>query len=177
MRTILFAALMLIATGLCAQETRRMSYMTSLGTGVDMSRPSHTPFEWQMAACYNFNGRLSAGVGTGITVYEKALCPLFARVRYCFSDTRRLSPFVEGQVGYGIALASDANGGFMVNPAAGVAYNLLCGAKLFLAVGYEGQRLERLRKFQNDIISAEFAEELNHSVIAVRVGVEFGGRR
>ena len=80
-------------------------------------------------------------------------------------------------MGYGIALASDANGGFMVNPAAGVAYNLLCGAKLFLAVGYEGQRLERLRKFQNDIISAEFAEELNHSVIAVRVGVEFGGRR
>lgn len=55
----------------------------------------------------------------------------------------------------------------------GVQYALRCGVHLFFAAGYELQRLERLRKYEGRWFSAEFAEQLSHGTLLLKVGVLF----
>ena len=52
-------------------------------------------------------------------------------------------------------------------------YALRCGVHLFFAAGYELQRLERLRKYEGRWFSAEFAEQLSHGTLLLKVGVLF----
>ena len=40
-------------------------------------------------------------------------------------------------------------------------------------MGYDIQKLERLKGYENDIISAGFVEKLNHNIISMKIGVEF----
>jgi hypothetical protein len=54
-----------------------------------------------------------------------------------------------------------------------VQYALRCGVHLFFAAGYELQRLERLRKYEGCWFSAEFAEQLSHGTLLLKVGVLF----
>lgn len=64
-------------------------------------------------------------------------------------------------------------GGLLLNPELGVQYALRCGVHLFFAAGYELQRLERLRKYEGRWFSAEFAEQLSHGTLLLKVGVLF----
>ena len=73
----------------------------------------------------------------------------------------------------GEMIRRDANGGLLLNPELGVQYALRCGVHLFFAAGYELQRLERLRKYEGCWFSAEFAEQLSHGTLLLKVGVLF----
>ena len=165
--------LIFLGTAVHAQEIRRISYATTIGTGFDMSKPSYTPFIWQINGNYNFNERLSTGVGTGISLFEKPIVPLFADVKFRLCKPRKFTPFIQCGVGYGIAVSKDTNGGIYLNPAAGISYSVYKRMKLFVSISYELQKLERLKKFYSEIATVEFSEKLSHNLISMKIGVEF----
>lgn len=173
MRTLIIIALIFLGKAVHAQEIRSISYATTIGTGLDMSKPSCTPFIWQIIGSYNFNKRLSAGVGTGISLFEKPIVPLFADVKFLICKPRKFTPFIQCGVGYGIAVSKDANGGICLNPAVGISYSVYKRMKLFVSVGYELQKLERLKKFNSEIVTVEFSEKLSHNLISLKIGVVY----
>ncbi len=173
MRTIIILVLIFLGTTIHAQEIRCISYATTIGTGFDMSKPSYTPFIWKVSGNYNFNERLSTGVGTGISLFEKPIVPLFADVKFRICKPKKYTPFIQCGVGYGIAVSKDANSGIYLNPAAGISYSIYKRMKLFVSVGYELQKLERLKKFDSEIATIEFSEKLSHNLISMKIGVEF----
>lgn len=166
---VLFA----VVTGVKAQDIKRFSFATTIGIGIPMSTPSSTPFEWQVLGYYNFNGRFSAGIGTGISVYEKALIPLFADVKFNITKPRKLTPYLECGAGYSFAPDKNANGGIYLNPAVGVQWAVCPKMKLLLAVGYEMQKYEHLKSYNNQHFEAEFKEQLNHNSISIKIGFLF----
>lgn len=166
-------ALVFLGIAVHAQEIRRISYATTIGTGFDMSKPSCMPFIWQVIGNYNFNERLSAGVGTGISLFEKPIVPLFADAKFLICKPRKFTPFIQCVVGYGIAVSKDANGGIYLNPAVGISCSVYKRMKMFVSVGYELQKLERLKKFDSEIVAVEFSEKLNHNLISLKIGVVY----
>lgn len=170
---ILFFAASTAITGAKAQRSERLSFATTIGTGIAINAPASTPFTWQMAGYYNFNSRLSAGVGTGLSAYEKILIPLFGSVKFNIIKPRKLTPYIECSAGYGFAPGKNTNGGFYLNPSAGMLWAIGKITKLSLALGYETQHLERLKKQENEYFRAEFAEKLNHNNISIKAGFIF----
>lgn len=156
-----------------AQETKCFSFATTIGTGIDMSTPSSTPFSWQVTGHYNLNNRFAVGLGTGLSFYEKLLIPLYADVKFMIIKPKKITPFLECAAGYSFAPDKDANGGFFLNPSVGVQYSIHNDKKLFLALGYEIQKLERLKKYENQFIATEFSEKLNHNLLSFKVGFMF----
>ena len=141
-----------------AQQTERFTFATSVGTGIDMNEPSATPFTWQALGYYAINKRFSVGIGTGLSIYEKALIPLFADAKFLITKPRKFTPYIECGVGYSFAPDKNANGGFY---------------KLFLALGYESQKLEQLKTQKQSLFTAEFAEKLSHNAISIKIGFIF----
>lgn len=172
MRKIILSLLVLSGTFAYARERKQVSYMTTVGMGICMNTPVSIPFTWQVSGHYNFGGHFSSGIGTGVSFYEKNLVPLFADVRYRLGRSRKFVPFVGCSAGYGFALSGKSNGGIYVNPSVGVQYSVHRRMMLFVSLGYELQRFERLKSYKNSILSAEFAEHLSHQLISVKVGIE-----
>lgn len=166
---VLFA----VVTGVKAQDSDHFSFATTIGTGIPMSTPASTPFEWQVLGYYNFNHRFSAGVGTGISVYEKALIPLFADAKFNITKPRKFTPYLECGAGYSFAPDKNANGGLYLNPSVGVQWAVCTKMKLLFAVGYEMQKYERLKNYNNQYFETEFKEQLNHNSISIKIGVLF----
>lgn len=166
--TAAFAALS--ATG---QSGPRFSFSTALGTGISMSEPACTPLLWRVTGYYNVGGRFAAGVGTGLSFYEKTLIPVYADVRLLVTRSRRFTPFLQCGAGYSFAPQSNANGGIMLAPAVGVQYALRGTMRLLLSAGYELQKLERLRKYAGGGFSAQFCEKLGHHAISLKFGFLF----
>lgn len=173
MKNIILAILILYGSIVNAQEVRRISFTTFIGTGFDMSKPSYTPFIGQIMGNYNFNERFSVGVGTGVSLYEKPLIPVFADAKVNVCKPRKFTPFIKCCAGYGFAVSDDANGGIYINPAIGISCVLQKRMKLLAQMGCDMQKLERLKRYENDIVSAEFVEKLNHNIISLKVGIEF----
>lgn len=156
-----------------AQQTERISFATSIGTGIDMNEPATTPFSWHVLAHYAVSKRFSAGIGTGLSIYEKALIPLFANVKYAIARPKKFTPYAECGIGYSFAPDKCANGGFYLNPSIGVQYSVSGGMKIFFALGYELQKLERVKKQEQVLFTAKFAERLRHNAISIKIGVMF----
>lgn len=150
-----------------------MSCFATIGTGLDMGKPSSTPFTWQILGYYKLSGKWSVGAGSGLSFYEKMLIPVYGDVRYQIGRERKFTPYVELGIGYSFATAGNANGGFFINPSIGLQYPLKDRMKLQLAIGYELQKLERLKKQTDDYFYKEFAEKLNHNMISVKLGLCF----
>ena len=140
---------------------------------VGLTRPSSVPVVWRVTGHYNVSRRFSVGAGTGVSCYEKTLVPLFADAKFLLTRRRSFTPYAGCAAGYAFAPRRDANGGLLLNPELGVQYALRCGVHLFFAAGYELQRLERLRKYEGRWFSAEFAEQLSHGTLLLKVGVLF----
>jgi hypothetical protein len=172
MKKILFV-LIFVGTIAHAQDFIRVSYSTAFGTGIDMGSPASNPFIWQIIGSYNFNEHVSAGIGSGVSLYEKPIIPLFADVKFKVRKQGKFIPFIEFGAGYGIATSDNTNGGIYINPSIGVSYSVYKRTKLFIAAGYESQKMELLKRYENNLISVEFAEKLRHNLISVKVGVEF----
>lgn len=162
-----------VFAGVKAQDNDRFSFATTIGTGIPMSTPASTPFELQVLGYYNFNHRFSAGVGTGVSVYEKMLIPLYADLKFNIIKPRKFTPYLECGAGYSFAPDKNANGGLYLNPSVGVQWAVCTKMKLLFAVGYEMQKYERLKSHTNQYFEAEFKEQLNHNSISIKIGVLF----
>lgn len=156
-----------------AQQTDRLTVVTSIGTGFAMSEPATMPFTWQMLGNYSISKRLSIGVGTGLSIYEKALIPLFADAKFMIVKPIKFTPYLECGVGYSFAPDKNANGGFYLSPSIGIQYSIHGNKMIFFALGYELQKFERLKKQEQSLFTAEFLEKLNHSSISVKIGFIF----
>lgn len=168
-------ALSFAATGQATAQvsgTDKISLTTTLGAGFAVDGRDRS-FAWRFTAHYNPTAHWSTGVGTGISVYEKVLVPLFADVRYRIGRERLFTPFVEAAGGYSFALSSDARGGVMVNPSAGVQWRVGSGIRLLLSTGWEMQRFERLVSRTDAYFHKGFTERLNRNTVSVTVGVRF----
>ena len=176
MKQFIFVMLLsFIVIHLYAQEDKkeRISFASTLGTGVSLNTPSSTPVTWQVLGYYHLTQRWALGVGTGLSFYEKALIPLYGDVRFQIGRQRKFTPYAEFAIGGSFALAKEANGGFFMNPSIGVQYPLKNKMRLQLAVGYEWQELKRLKKQTDTYFVKEFVETLNHNAISIRAGIEF----
>lgn len=155
------------------QVPSRFSCSTALGTGFAMSEPATTPLVWRLTGYYNVSRRFSAGIGTGLSFYEKTLIPLFADARFLITRPRRFTPYAACAAGYGFAPGKEASGGLLLNPEVGVQYALPGRTHLFLSAGYELQHLDRLKKYAGPYFSAEFKEKLRHGTILLKIGFLF----
>ena len=79
-KIILILLSVLIASAMKGQISNRFTYITTIGTGIPMNEPSSTPFTWQVSGHYKLTERFSAGIGTGLSFYEKALIPMTSKV-------------------------------------------------------------------------------------------------
>lgn len=176
MKRFIFIILLCIAVGNAKAQTNgenKFSYATTAGTGISMSTPSSTPFTWQVLGYYNLTERWSIGAGTGLSFYEKMLIPVYGDVRFQIGRERKFTPYAEFAIGYSFAPSSDANGGFFMNPSIGIQYPLKNKMKLQLAIGYEAQELERLKKQTDSYFHKEFEEQLSHHSISFKIGLRF----
>lgn len=160
----------MVALAVDAQSFKPFTLSTGIGTGIDMSTPSRTPFIWQLAGHYHWNKRFSTGVGTGVSLYEKVLIPVFADIKCSITPPKKFTPFIACQAGYGFAPDKKANGGLYLYPSIGLQYTLRSNKYLFVAIGYEMQQLERVKSYQNVFFTSEYKEKLNHKSIAIRIG-------
>ena len=156
-----------------AQQTDRITFVTTIGTGISMTTPGTSPFTWQFLGYYAISKRFSVGLGSGVSIYEKALIPLFADAKFTLLKPRKFTPYLECGVGYSFAPDKNANGGFYLNPSVGVQYSIYGRKKLSLAFGYERQELEWLKIQEQSLFAVEFAERLHHSSLSVKLGFIF----
>ena len=85
MKKFIFIFALLSFITVCADgqtDSRRLSYTTYIGTGFSMNQPSYTPFNWQIVSHYHISQRFAIGVGSGLSVYEKLLIPLYASAQF-----------------------------------------------------------------------------------------------
>jgi len=172
-KLILLSISVLIVASMKGQASDRFTYITTIGTGISMSKPSSTPFTWQVAGHYNFSNRLSAGIGTGLSFYEKALIPVFADARFLLGAPRKFTPYLQCGVGYAFAPDKHANGGCFISPSVGIQYAIHGRTKLALGIGYEIQNLERLKEHEDRYSKTAFKEELHHNSISIKLGLMF----
>lgn len=154
------------------EPAARLSLETTVGTALDMSKPASTPFLWQIKGYYHPSARWALGAGTGVSCYEKTLIPLFATARFNLTRPRKLTPYLECGVGYGFAPGHTANGGLQLSPSVGVRLRVLRHAFL-VSVGYELQKLERLKEHTSPDFSVGFQEGLSHHALSLRLGFAF----
>lgn len=176
MKRVIFISLFSLAIIIAKAQTgneNTFTFTTTLGTGIPMSTPSSTPFTWQIMGYYNLTEKWSVGAGTGLSFYEKTLIPVYGDVRFQIGRERKFTPYVEFGAGYSFAPASDANGGFFMNPSVGIQYPLKNKMKLQLAVGHELQELERSKTQMGSYFHKEFAEKLSHHTISIKLGLRF----
>ncbi len=154
-------------------DERGFSFATTVGAGFCIDKPSSVPFSWQVLAYYHSSRRWAFGAGTGLSCYEKVLLPLYGDVKYQIGRRRKFTPHVELAAGYAFVLSGTADGGLFLNPSVGVQYRLRSRLKLQLAVGFELQKLERLKTQTDGFFHKTFEEKLAHNTISVRFGVCF----
>lgn len=99
--------------------------------------------------------------------------PLFVDAKFLTIKPRKFTPYIECGVGYSFAPDKNANGGFYLNPSVGIEYSICESNKLFLALGYESQKLEQLKTQKQSLFTAEFAEKLSHNAISIKIGFIF----
>lgn len=176
MKTLLLFTLLTLAAGLTqAQDStrteKRFLYTATAGTGVTFSTPSTTPFTLRITGYYHPAKRLYAGAGTGYSLYNStSLIPLYGSIRYHFRENRRWIPYAECMAGHSFASSGEANGGFVLSPSAGISLALKKDYRLQASVGYEFQKLQRLKSHRDDYFTYEFKEELSHHVLMFTLG-------
>lgn len=154
-------------------DNKHFSYTTYIGTGLSMSQPSQTPFNWQIIAHYHIGQRLTIGAGSGLSIYEKALIPLYANAQFFMTRPKKLTPYLECNIGGSLAAAKETNGGFYLSPSVGAQVKLTQKLKMNIALGYEIQQLERLKQRTDEYFHTEFKEELSHYSITLKVGLTY----
>lgn len=163
----------LLSSAVKGQILSHLSYTATLSTGIPMSEPARTPFSWQIMGEYPLSQRFRTGIGTGISCYEKVLLPLFVHAGYFITPPHKFTPYLDCNIGYAFAPDKKVNGGYYVNPNIGIQYAFQKNRKLLFAIGYELQKLERLKEYRGNYLDAEFCEKLRHHTLSIKVGMIF----
>lgn len=174
MKQLLFTVMLLTtltATLQAQAQERAFTYTTRIGTAIALNEPACTPFLWQALAHYNLGQRFAIGAGTGVSIYEKTLIPLYGSVQFNLLKPRKLTPYIECNAGGAFATDKEVNGGFYLSPAIGMRIRLSQKLKLDLAIGYESQKLERVKEHTDTHFATEFKEKLNHHSITFKAGI------
>lgn len=149
-------------------------YTASIGTGLAMSTPTSVPFILQGTAGYAVHKRLSVGIGSGISLYDKyVLIPVLGTLKFSLTEPHRFVPYIDCEAGYSFAPSSRVTGGFCLSPSVGVQTKITDKMDVFLAVGYEVQNLKRLKEHDDVYFHAEFEEVLKHHSITLKAGIVF----
>ena len=166
--------LFILTTNVNGQTNNKpVTYTTYLGSGLSMSQPSHTPFTWELMAHYHINRHFTIGAGSGLSFYEKLLIPLYASTQFFFTKPKKVVPYLECNIGGSFATDKKTNGGFYLSPSFGIQFKTTHKLKINLALGYELQELERLKKRTDEYFHTEFTEELSHHSIKLKVGLTY----
>lgn len=153
--------------------SERLNYDLLFGCGITANTPSSIPFLVQAKTAYSLSRRISVGAGIGISAYEKVLFPLFGSVRINLSRPHRLIPYVEGNFGYSLPLSAHTNGGLYLSPSIGTALAFSRKFRLLFSIGYELQKLERLKTQSDAHFATAFREQLRHHTFTFRAGLRF----
>lgn len=175
-RIVIVAALVaLIFPPVNAQEDeRRLSFSGEVGIGVPFNTPKTVPVLLRASAYYNAGCRWELGAGSGVSFYDgEILIPLLVEVRLGFTRPRTFTPYLACAAGYSFAPKSGTEGGLLLSPAVGVKWKLRPRLKAYLAVGYELQKLARLKSYSDLYFDYGFREELRHSSLTIRAGITF----
>lgn len=171
-RSILIILLFALLTGIHGQaQEKRFAYSTYIGTGIAMNEPSCTPFTWQVSAHYNLNPHFAIGAGTGVSVYEKALIPLYGSIQFNLIKPRKLTPYIECNLGGSFAADKEANGGLYLSPSLGARLRVSEKMKVNFAVGYELQKLQRIKEHTDAHFTTGFEEKLSHHSLTFKIGI------
>lgn len=154
-------------------EKKDFSYTTSIGTGIALDQPSCIPFTWQAMSHYHLHRRLAICAGTGLSVYEKPLIPLYIGAQFFITRPKRLTPYLECNIGGSFAVAKETNGGFYLSPSIGILFNISRKLKMNCSVGYELQKLERVKKHTDQYFHSEFLEKLSHQTVMIKTGIRY----
>lgn len=172
-KRFLFLLAFMFVMSVNAQSGKRFSYTTTLGMGISLSVPASTPVEWQVLGHYRVNKRWYAGIGTGLSFYEKTLIPLFADVKFMLIKSRKFTPYLACSAGYAFVPGKDAGGGVLLNPSVGLQYGMCGNRKIFISLGVESQKLDRVKRYEHSLFKVEFLEKLSHNSVLARVGFVF----
>lgn len=156
-----------------SQNSTRINVAITGGSGIDLGKTPYTPVTGSVCVLTNVFHRFDAGIGLGISSYERVLLPIFADIKFRIIKPHLFTPYLECAAGYALALENNASGGFYVNPLFGVEFAFRNDIKIFLNAGYEYQSLTRLKKNENEFFKSEFIEQLNHHIIAIKIGLLF----
>ena len=69
------------------------------------------------------------------------------------------------------APGKEANGGLYLSPSVGIQLKISHKLKVNLAIGYELQKLKRVKKDSNEYFTTEFEEQLSHNSITFKIGL------
>lgn len=93
MKKYIFLSLIIfIVLGTKAQRGGHFIFGTTIGTGIALSTPESTPFTWSLLGYYSIGRRFSAGIGTGLSFYEKTVIPLFVTAKFTLLPPGNLRP-------------------------------------------------------------------------------------
>lgn len=173
MKHLLILLTFSLATLVANAQTARFEGEVSVGTLLAFDKPSVTPFSIQATGLYHLTPRFSIGAGTGVHIYETPLIPLFGTARFLLTRPRKFTPYLTCDAGYAFAPSREANGGVYLDPGVGVRWTMKEHLKLFLGLGYEMQRLERLKTHTGANFQASYCEQLCHKGIAIKIGIAF----
>lgn len=165
--------LIFLSTVSYSQDNSRFNVAITGGSGIDLGETPYSPVTGSLCVSTNMFHRFDAGIGLGISSYERVLLPVFVDIKFRIIKPHLFTPYVECAVGYAFALEKDATGGFFVNPLFGVEFAFRNDMKLLFNAGYEYQSLTRLKKSENEFFKSEFIEQLNHHIIAIKFGLLF----
>lgn len=166
--------ILLCLSAVAQNERQLFSYSAEAGAGIPFSTPKASPALIRLVAYYNLGCRWELGAGTGVTLVDKtALVPLFGEVRFGLTRQHKFTPYLACAVGHSFAPATGVDGGFLLSRAVGVKWKLKPRLRVQLAVGYESQRLARLRSYSDAYFNYGFREELVHHSLTIRAGVTF----
>lgn len=125
------------------QYFKEKGYVNLTGMNI-LPGGSTSTVSFQMVNGYQFNSRLSAGIGIGFVLYNDPLnlMPLFFDVKYKFLEANT-TPFVFFKSGYSFSILSDESmeveshrGGFMMNPGVGLQFDTGGGFGIYFSAGY-----------------------------------------
>jgi len=130
---------------------------------------------------YRINFFLSLGFGAGVKIFlyeddPDLVIPLFLDIRVCFID-QRFSPYLALGIGYAIDVGYDSvddhkhyffdAGDILINPTAGVKYNITGRTVVHIGIGFEMQSM----RFNDALHQSKLAG--NSTCISINAGISF----
>src|SRR5690554_6571123 len=104
---------------------------------------------------FRLNPYFSLGFGAGLRYYfeDDLLTPYYADIRVYFSD-KKVIPYLSVGAGYSFNFSDFGEGGFLINPKAGLSFKVSDGFALNIGVGYEIQRMKIFHQSYSGNISS-----------------------